>query len=112
MSPPRLALPRGRVDRLVLATDPASLARVEVAGRGAAGKWVPLARRDAVPGATSGPVGIVLPLAWPATLPTIEELRITLAPRAPAEPLTLRHIALYPPARVAPASKISGPAGR
>ena len=112
VSPPRLALPRGRVDRLVLATDPASLARVEVAGRGAAGKWVPLARRDAVPGATSGPVGIVLPLAWPATLPTIEELRITLAPRAPAEPLTLRHIALYPPARVAPASKISGPAGR
>ncbi len=111
-SPPRLALPRGRVDRLVLGIDPASLARVEVAGRGAAGEWVPLARHDTVPGATSGPAGIVLPLAWPASLPTIEELRITLAPRAPAEPLTLRHIALYPPAPVTPAAKISGPAGR
>lgn len=108
-SPPRLALPRGRVDRLVLGIDPASLAGVEVAGRGAAGDWVPLARHDGQRAAPAGPAGIVLPLAWPASLPTIEQLRITLEPRDATRPLTLRHIALYPPA---PQAAASAPAGR
>jgi hypothetical protein len=111
-SPPRLALPRGRVDRLVLGIDPASLSGVEVAGRGATGDWVPLARHDSGRDATTGPAGIVLPLAWPVSLLAIEELRITLEPREATLPLTLRHIALYPPAPGAPASKASGPAGR
>ncbi len=97
VSPARLALVRGSVDRLVLGIDPRALVRIEIDARSAAGDWVSLGPPVEDGAWNTDPAGLVVPIAWPADLAGIEALRIGLTARVAGERLIVRHIALYPP---------------
>jgi hypothetical protein len=103
VSPARLALARGSVDRLVLGFDPGTLARIEIDGRTATGDWVSLGSLGSLgspveDGAwNAGSAGLVVPIAWPADLAGVEALRIGLTTRVAGDRIAVRHIALYPP---------------
>jgi hypothetical protein len=107
LSPAPLALARGETDLLVVGVDATGIDAIRVEARSAAGGWVALTPPHRAPGLATTPAGLSIPLVWPATLTSTDQIRITLRPRAATSgvaPIHIRHIALYPPA-AKPASR-------
>jgi hypothetical protein len=105
LSPAPLALVRGETDLLVLGVDTGVLESIAIEARSASGAWVALGPQRRVQNLTRTPAGFLVPLAWPATLGSADQIRITVRPRAEmpaASSIRIRHIALYPPAAKPP----------
>jgi hypothetical protein len=98
LSPTPLALARGETDLLVLGLDAAEIETVGVDVRALGGAWVSLAPPRSVSGLATTNAGLLVPLTWPATLAVADQIRVSLKLHAPAMPLRIRHIALYPSA--------------
>ena len=91
-----LALARGETDLLVLGLDVAAIGALEVEARASDGAWVTLASNRSAGDLQVTSAGVSVPLAWPRSLRSTDQIRISLQLRANAAPVRLRHIALYP----------------
>lgn len=97
VSPDRLAIRRGETDLVVLGVDkPEALTSVALEARGASGAWMPLGPPRAADRLERDPAGLLVPVDWPSTLDTAEQLRLTLRFGAPRVDAVVRRIALYP----------------
>ena len=103
VSPAPLALARGETDLLVLGVDAAGIDSVAVEARSLSGAWIALGPRRDAGKLSATPAGLSVPLAWPASLASTDQLRIALRLSGSA-PKRIRQIALYPPA-AKPASR-------
>ncbi|MEP7180971.1 MAG: hypothetical protein ABI886_02145 [Betaproteobacteria bacterium] len=108
LSPANLAVGRGESDLIVVGIDAtAAVAGVRVEGRAGSGAWVALGPERAARGLERTSAGLLVPLAWPAGLPIVDQFRITLVRTDGTAPLRIRHLALYPPANAAGARRAS-----
>jgi hypothetical protein len=97
LSPAGLAIGRGEVDLLVIGANmPGMITRVRVDARGADGNWVMLGSPQGREVGDTNAAGILIPIVWPATLQSVEQIRIAITTRAKGDVATLRHLALYP----------------
>jgi hypothetical protein len=96
LSPAPLVLARSETDLLVLGLEPAAVTAVEVEARTPAGAWVTLTARRSAAELDSTRAGLSVPLRWPHSLASTDQIRVRLHFRDAATPLRMRHVALYP----------------
>jgi hypothetical protein len=105
VSPGHLAIARGEIGLLVLGVNaPDVLRQVRIDARGADGHWTSLAPARGPDALKKDPAGLLVPLDWPSTLQSAEQIRIVLTLRAESSTARLRHLALYPVAGGNPGS--------
>lgn len=108
LSPANLAVRRGESDLFVLGVDASdSIASVRVEGRARAGSWIALGPAREALTLEKSPAGLLVPLAWPAELPAVDQFRVTLALSDATLPVRIRRLALYPPAATSSAARPS-----
>ncbi len=101
ISPAPLALAREETDLLVLGVDAGVIETVTVEVRSPSGTWLALGAPRRASSLARTRAGLSVPLAWPAKLAATDQIRITLraaTAATPTTPISIRHIALYPPA--------------